>query len=226
MISCRLEKDVNTVGLWHFIEQTGSTVYDKSGNSNNGTLYNSPTWGNIALGGGLSFNAANSQYVEVPNHATLKPTDITVEAILKKTANVTGKIIVSKYAATPCEYELSISVDGYLIFRVDKSTGGQWVYDTNLYSNYPLNSIMYVVGTYNSTSSESKIYVNGNLKKITTNVTRDISRTDPLRFAARAYPGVEGYWTGGLICVRISNIARSAAEIKHNWLRMPQILTT
>jgi hypothetical protein len=35
------------VGEWKLNEGSGSTVYDSSGNGDNGTLVNAPTWGNV-----------------------------------------------------------------------------------------------------------------------------------------------------------------------------------
>jgi|LakMenEpi03Aug12_release.lakeMendotaPanAssembly.Ray.scaffolds.fasta_scaffold328074_3 hypothetical protein len=42
---------------------TGATVYDVSGNSNNGTLFNSPTWSSTN-GGILNLASASSQYIQ------------------------------------------------------------------------------------------------------------------------------------------------------------------
>ena len=45
---------------------TGATVYDVSGNSNNGTLFNSPTWSSTN-GGILNLASASSQYAAIDN---------------------------------------------------------------------------------------------------------------------------------------------------------------
>ena len=36
--------DINTVGIWHLDEGTGTATADSSGNGNNGTLTNGPLW--------------------------------------------------------------------------------------------------------------------------------------------------------------------------------------
>jgi hypothetical protein len=46
-----------------FDEGTGTTTADLSGNSRNGTLTNSPTWGTGKIRGGLTFVGSSSQYV-------------------------------------------------------------------------------------------------------------------------------------------------------------------
>jgi hypothetical protein len=59
------------VGYWNFDEVTGTIAYDKSGNGNNGTLLNGPTWTSGKVGGGLVFNNLNS-YVSVLSASSLK----------------------------------------------------------------------------------------------------------------------------------------------------------
>jgi prepilin-type N-terminal cleavage/methylation domain-containing protein len=44
------------VGYWTFDEGTGTIAYDYSGNGNNGTLVNGPTWTTGKVGGALSFD--------------------------------------------------------------------------------------------------------------------------------------------------------------------------
>lgn len=54
------------VGEWKFDEKTGTTAYDTSGNGNNGTLTNGPTWVHGKIGGALSFDGVND-YVNLPS---------------------------------------------------------------------------------------------------------------------------------------------------------------
>jgi hypothetical protein len=50
---------------------SGSTIYDLSGYSNNGTLYNSPTYSS-SNNGSLTFNGTN-QFIAAPNSTSLNP---------------------------------------------------------------------------------------------------------------------------------------------------------
>jgi hypothetical protein len=52
------------VGYWPFDEGGGTIAKDYSGNGNNGTLVNNPTWTTGKVGGALSFDGAND-YVRV-----------------------------------------------------------------------------------------------------------------------------------------------------------------
>lgn len=62
VVSNSFPSDVNLVGYWAFDEGTGSIAYDNSGNSNNATLVNTPTWITGVVGKGLTFASASSQY--------------------------------------------------------------------------------------------------------------------------------------------------------------------
>jgi len=66
--------DPNTVSLWHFNETSGSTVYDASGNNNNGTVwqYSSIVEGKFGNGRLLS---GSSGAILVPNSPSLTVAD-------------------------------------------------------------------------------------------------------------------------------------------------------
>src|SRR2546427_8380874 len=60
------------VANWMFDEGSGTTTYDRSGNGNNGTLVNGPTWVPGVIGNALSFNGSN--YVQIPDSQSLNIT--------------------------------------------------------------------------------------------------------------------------------------------------------
>lgn len=59
----------NIVAYWKFDEGSGTSAADATGNGNNGTLVNSPTWGPGKINDGLSF--ASNQYVNIGNNPAL-----------------------------------------------------------------------------------------------------------------------------------------------------------
>jgi len=54
------------VGWWKFDETNGTIAYDSSGNENNGTLVNGPTWTQGKVGGALSLDGVNDR-VKLPH---------------------------------------------------------------------------------------------------------------------------------------------------------------
>lgn len=71
------------VGHWAMDDGSGTTAVDFSGNGNDGTFVNSPTWTTGKLDGALSFVAANTDYVSVPDNTSLRPTTWTLSAWVK-----------------------------------------------------------------------------------------------------------------------------------------------
>ena len=72
---------------------SGSTVIDLSGNGNNGTLVNSPTYN--SANGSFSFNSASSQTCDL---GFQWPSNFTLEVILSTSNNAVKQGIVSNYA--------------------------------------------------------------------------------------------------------------------------------
>lgn len=217
MISCRLEKDANTVGLWHLNEGSGTTAKDSSGNGNNGTI-TAAAYVDTILGKGLSLDGS-SKYITVPNSAPLNPASaITLEIILKSKAVQTG-IAIAKgsevqyrlYKADITDklaFNLTTSVNAYGLIGNTALGVGRWRYVAATYDG--ANMRLFLDGVSDGSASASGTIV---------------TTTNGLCFGVQPFPSNAYYANMDIACVRVSNIARSAAEIKQNWLRMPQILT-
>ena len=75
------------VGLWHLDEGTGTTAYDSSGNTNDGTLMGDTSWTSGKFGDALSFDG-DGDYVKLPSSKTILNTDtFTIEAWFKTSVN-------------------------------------------------------------------------------------------------------------------------------------------
>ena len=70
------------VGYWPFDEGSGNIAKDYSGNGNDGTLVNGPTWTTGKVGGALSFDGVDD-YVRVINSASINTSLTTVLAFIK-----------------------------------------------------------------------------------------------------------------------------------------------
>jgi hypothetical protein len=198
------------VGLWHFDEGTGSIAGDSSGYGNNGTLLGNPppSWVAGKFGDALQFSGSN--YVQIPDSSSLKPTHITITAWINP-ANVeyVDDTIYSKsflicslrghanHAGPPPWYPDFILTIGSTCHECVATIG---IYPNNWY---------FIVGTYDG--STMKIYVNGVLGK-TLNVSGSISWNTQVPFIGH---NTWGGWAAGVIDeVRIYNRALSASEIQ------------
>lgn len=113
------------VGYWTFDEGSGASAADTSGNGNNGTLVNAPTWGTGRIGGALALNGT-SQYVLVGSPAVLDITGaVTVSAWINLNDSLLNRKIVGKGAtgsgATQWQYQIYDNGGGDLGFRVSNS---------------------------------------------------------------------------------------------------------
>jgi len=60
-----VNRNPNLVGYWQFDEGTGTNTYDASGNGNDGTLVNTPTWTTARVGDyALEFDEVELDYVD------------------------------------------------------------------------------------------------------------------------------------------------------------------
>jgi hypothetical protein len=91
-------------------EGSGTTVYDQSGNNNNGTIYGA-TWTTGRFGNALSFDGVDD-YVSVPDSPTLDGmTELTIEAWVRPRNLSEYKPIVAKWS-TGANYSYWFGVFG------------------------------------------------------------------------------------------------------------------
>jgi len=194
---------------------SGATWYDASGNSNNATLINSPTY-SVDNGGLLNWASASSQYATVAMNSGLRVANITQEVwvFLNSTAD---QVFIGSQYGTSSNNSFALWVSGGT-FYFGVNTGGTFYQSA---SSTPSTSTWYhLVHTYNGTTQY--LYINGVL--VTTynsaasgNITYDTSNT--LLAIGADFNGT-GYNTGPTLfangkmpIVKIYNIALSAAQV-------------
>jgi len=189
---------------------SGTAWTDLSGNANNGTLVNSPTYSNTN-GGILTFNGSN-QYGSTPLSLG-GYTAYTLAAWIKTT--VANKEILSTYGVHNI-FDLFISSSNKLSVYA-YATGGAVSYRVST-ASITTGSWVYCVGVYQGSTATLNTYVNGNLDN------GALNGTIPASLAAGASTVVIGnvtigsfYFNGSMGQISIYNRALSAAEIAQNY---------
>jgi len=202
-----VNRNPNLVGYWKFDEGTGTNAYDASGNGNDGTLVNTPTWTTDAKKGdyALEFDEVESDYVDCGYDDSL---------------DITNALTLSVWVY-PTNITLSTDNNG----GVGKSTtyGFRFYYDdlefNTLHSgvrsaspgiqNLQDNIWHHIVLTFGS--GIKKTYLNGVLRG-TNDIGSDIDSNSATHF--KIGRGAWGYLPGIIDEVRIYSRALSAAEIE------------
>jgi hypothetical protein len=215
-VSVTVANGTGLVGYWALDEGTGTTATDSSGNGNNGTLVNGPTWTIGKLGSALAFNGL-THYVNVPSTPVLNAYPLTV-AVWMQTASTAGvRGIVNKYVAN--------SYNGYQVFLSNGNLCAWYIRDTANYVydgsgctfNLPgYNDNLWHHVAYVVNASGSNLYVDGVQKGSLgwTGTAGPQTTIQPIHLGH--YPGANGgaeYFPGALDDVRIYNRALSTADI-------------
>jgi hypothetical protein len=158
------------VGDWTLDEGVGQLALDATGQGNHGTLgtnpgavdANDPTWLAVGrVGPALSFNG--SHVVVVPDHATLEPTQLTVEAFVRATSPGFYSYVVSKgggpTAATNASYALYTGATGGLYFYTTATGNQSYLSPTPTPASIWNGSWHHVAGTYDG--STVRLFVDG-----------------------------------------------------------------
>ena len=186
----------------------GHDLADSSGNANNGTITGA-TWSTAGKNGGaLSFNGT-SNYVQVPDSASLDlTTGMTLEAWLLPSALGTAwRTVLFKTQAGGMVYSLYANQDttrpiGQVFIGSETDAIGS--------AALPLNAWSHLAATFDG--GALRIYVNGSLVA-TTVITGSIpASTGVLRMGGNS---IWGEWYAGLMDdVRIYNRALTQAQIQ------------
>jgi hypothetical protein len=188
-----------SISIWNFNENTGTTAYDSYG-SNDGAIYDA-TWTVGTNESALYFDGVND-YVEVADHPTLNPQEITLMAWVKHDSTTDHRAIIDKRDSVDDGYNLYISPSGNSWMRINGNTlTGTSAIDDDAWHH--------VVGTYDG--SELKIFVDGIEESSTVIGGETIDTTNPLRIGLARDNSFD--FNGIIDDVRIYNYALSNQEI-------------
>jgi hypothetical protein len=191
---------------------TGTAWNDISGNRNNGTLTNGPTF-DPANGGSIVFDGVDD-YTEIPSNPTLSvSSQITISCWCYLNAN--SETMIRKNTA---DYLLdwgsgaSSTAGTNLQWYLSTSLGPYFIYSTSALS---LNTWYNIVGTYIS-GTGGVIYANSNVIPSTTSINNRGTITQSNSYLRVGNFGTEKF-SGKVATVQIYNRALSSTEITQNY---------
>jgi len=185
-------------------DQSGSTAFDDiSGQGNNGTIVNGPTYSS-ANGGSLVFDGVDD-YIQTD--ITTHYPNITLEAWARRTDTNSFRSLIGKYRGDPAQtesYELLFNSSAGIRFHVTSSA-----VDYN--SSTIADTWYHVVGTYDGTTA--RIYLNG--EAVASGSRTAGSNSVPFRVGAS--PRGANYNNGDIARAFIYSRALTASEVKQNF---------
>jgi hypothetical protein len=190
---------------------TGTTWSDVSGNDNNGTLTNGPTF-NSENGGSIVFDGSND-YVNGVHNSQLDITgNLSVECWFRVTANRSDYVrVFGKGNSTNRTYGLWYLQGSSGQFLYQKINGANTM--NVLHSaTVALNTWYHIMGTTNS--NLHTLYINSIPVLSTTQTITGPSLTDPYTLG---YGNVHTYHIGNISNCRLYNRALTATEIQQNY---------
>jgi hypothetical protein len=222
-VNRELQADAGTIGLWHFNETSGQTLYDSSGNGRNMTLGSDATTETkdplitasdmTGFGNCLRFDKTNSQYAHAGYSFPLSANSLTVEFWIKSTD--TGSY-AHPIASGGMQFYFQRNPDGG--FYVQIGDGSNWT-TAGVGSNIADGNWHYVAVTYDYGTTTMAIYIDGSQVMKNSAVSRAVQ--DPSALYVGGRPS-NTFLTGYMDEVRIYNFARSASEISSYWTRATQ----
>ena len=209
-------------GYWPLDEDSGDTAVDYSGNNNDGTINDGGDSTVPGAIGPLSQSAyqfdGSNDYVDIGDKPSLNISGsqtISVWVHLNAVQDSEWNIVAGK--AESGNEQADIRTDnnnGSLIFLVRDSGGNYHTADTNINTT---GQWIHVVGVFDSSSQEIRIYSDGSLKSTTNIGDSSLNQNNsPFQIGARAYDsGSESYFAGSISEVRIYNHALTQQEVHY-----------
>jgi hypothetical protein len=194
---------------------SGTSWVDLSGNINNGTLTNGPTY-NSLNNGSIVFDGTND-YVNIPSFSNQPTSQITMESWINPTRTVsTGTVRGGVVSATNTTY-LGIfnSADGGSTHSLHWANTTNNSRPSSADGNIPNNVWTYIVGTYDGVTSRA--YVNG-IQVWSAAQTGTISSATYVvgTYGSGLTDGVHNF-QGRISVAKIYNVGLTASQILQNY---------
>lgn len=198
------------VGYWRCTEGSGTTLVDSSGNSRNGTYYNSPVLINSGVNTGTTsatFSATSGQYAGVPDQSAFDITGaLTLIAWVRPTSrNSIRNGIINKMSSpdTATNFELSILDDGRLFGMINDGlspTGA--IGSTVALNTWSLVCLVFTPGNH------FRLYINGTqVASVATSISSLYTNSEPVRIGTLANYGANSNLIGSVCEVEVHDQA-------------------
>ncbi len=196
--------------LLYMNENALTTVYDSSGNGNNGTILNA-TWTTGKFQSGLKFNGTNA-YVTISDNTNLRMgKNMTIQLWAKVNAVPADwtRLIGKSDGASNRNYGIFLHNSGTILFQFQES-GGTFpsVQTTRTINDGEWHNI---TATYDG--ANMRIYVDGVIAGTAAATATPVTSSGAVRIGG---DGAHGYFTGELDHVRIVSRTLSATEVKQS----------
>jgi len=172
---------------------SGTTWKDLSGNANNGTLTNGPTFSNV--NGGVIVLDGTDDYVSLTSTDSLRPSNVTLSVWFNRNNStiVGNEAIAESRKSLWISYGFHISSGG-INWYIGYTDSFPYSTSVNAVGNYIDGNWHNVVGTYDK--QNLKIYVDGVLKNTSSSFTSDILYSGTLNFLIGFHAESTTYFEG------------------------------
>jgi hypothetical protein len=201
---------------------SGTSIYDLSGNGNNGTLTNGPTFDSGNLGN-IDFDGTNDEIRTFDYDLDFGTNSFTLSAWIKTSNNTQrGKIINKGLSASFPNGSKGYSIRFFSIasFSVGDGTNFTSV-DVSNVNDVPNNEWVCFVGVCDRSNLTQYIYINGGVNNTTavnyTSTTNDDAELTIGSLNRGSYGGNSEFFDGQISNVQIYNRALTAEEVFQNY---------
>lgn len=199
---------------------SGTIWKDLSGNNNNGTLTNGPTFSS-ANSGSIVFDGVDD-YINIPSTTLLKPSEFSLDTWFRPTNFSSYNVIVVKPQNGPIwsppylSYMIRINNNGNQL-ECSTNNGTFSYFLTNF--TFKVNTIYNVSFTYNSINGSVIVYMNGKILNTTTFTSGAILYSDAPVLIGGGYGNspIGELFYGNIYNIKIYNRVLSSAEILQNY---------
>ncbi len=212
IISTDAVVDENTVAVWLFEEESGTVVRDASGNGHEGEFTGNLNRVKAKFGTGIQFPGDGSGYIVVDSTSKLELETLTIEALVKITehaGNWQGIVCKQMQGCNNRNYGIWVHNTSKVLHGQIGANGG-CAFNLNGTTDITDSVWHYLAFTFDGETG--RVYVDGVLEFEKDN-SNTFQSNDPITIGVANVGNTAGLY-GIIEEIRISNIARSEAEIK------------